>query len=326
MITRGSLCSPAERAQTARALVPSDISDYHQRLMGTPVVNQVRVFNRTYTQHIGLLDESFLGSGRSLGLSRLLFEIGKDGADVLDLRTRLGLDSGYVSRMLRQLADEGLVTVEQHDTDGRRRTVTLTRAGMAEWERLDRESQQAASDLVTPLTQTQREELASALRTANRLLAVATIHFDAVDPRHPQARAAVESYFAELGRRFPSGFDASALADADAAQLSPPDGVFLVARSGTSCIGCGGVQRHDDRTGEIKRMWIDPGWRGLGFARRLLAELEQQASSLGYSSVVLDTNGVLLEAIALYESSGYEPTARYNDNPYAQRWFRKALR
>lgn len=73
-------------------------------------------------------------------------------------------------------------------------------------------------------------------------------------------------------------------------------------------------------------MWIAPEWRGLGFARRLLAELEQRASSLGYAAVLLDTNAALVEAIALYESSGYEAVERYNDNPYAERWFSKPLR
>ncbi|MFC6343515.1 MarR family transcriptional regulator, partial [Nocardioides hankookensis] len=71
----------------------------------------LRRFNRTYTQRIGVLDESFLGTGRPLGVSRLLFEIGPDGAGVRGLRDRLGLDSGYLTRLLKRLGEEGLVEV-----------------------------------------------------------------------------------------------------------------------------------------------------------------------------------------------------------------------
>ena len=71
----------------------------------------LRRFNRSYTQRIGVLGESYLDTGRPLGASRVLFEVGADGARVAELRRRLGLDSGYLSRLLRQLEQEGLVTV-----------------------------------------------------------------------------------------------------------------------------------------------------------------------------------------------------------------------
>jgi ribosomal protein S18 acetylase RimI-like enzyme len=81
----------------------------------------------------------------------------------------------------------------------------------------------------------------------------------------------------------------------------------------------------DDATAEIRRMWIGPAWRGLGLGRRLLGHLETTAGGLGYRHVVLDTNQTLREAIALYEAAGYHSIERYNDNPYAQRWFAKEL-
>ena len=89
--------------------------------------------------------------------------------------------------------------------------------------------------------------------------------------------------------------------------------------------GCGGLQQVDAATAEIKRMWIDPTRRGLGLGRRLLAHLEDVARERGYRRVVLDTNGALVEAIAMYRRAGYEAIERYNDNPYAQHWFAKAL-
>lgn len=286
----------------------------------------LRRFNRIYTQRIGALDESFLGSGRSLGLSRLLFEIGHRGADVLELRSRLGLDSGYVSRMLRQLEADGLVQVATHEADRRRRMVALTTSGRREWDRLDAESDRVADEMVAPLSREQRAALADALDTAGRLIAGATVEFDVVDPLDVDAQHAMARYFEELDRRFPGGFDPGDATTADAEAMSRPDGVFVLVHSDGNPVGCGGVQRIDGATAEVKRMWIRPDWRGLGLASRLLAELEGHAARLGHRRVVLDTNSTLREAVGLYESRGYEATDRYNDNPYAQRWYRKDLR
>lgn len=152
-----------------------------------------------------------------------------------------------------------------------------------------------------------------------------TASFDPVDPLDAQAQEAMRRYFAELDERFPSGFDPGDAASADAAALGPPTGVFVLVRREGRTVGCGGVQRIDDDVAEVKRMWIDPECRGLGLARRLLAVLEDHARRLGHRRVVLDTNGELLEAIALYDSAGYRPVERYNDNPYAERWFAKDL-
>ena len=153
----------------------------------------------------------------------------------------------------------------------------------------------------------------------------AEVSFDVTDPMSGDAQRAMASYFAELDERFPDGFDPGDAATTGAAALGPPTGAFVVVRVDGDLAGCGGVQRVDDETGEIKRMWIHPAHRGAGLARRLLAELEDHVRRLGHRRVVLDTNGTLSTAIALYESSGYQPIERYNDNPYAERWFAKEL-
>jgi GNAT superfamily N-acetyltransferase len=134
------------------------------------------------------------------------------------------------------------------------------------------------------------------------------------------------AYFAELDVRFRGGFDPGAGgAGKDAESMSAPDGAFVLARSDSAVVGCGGVLRIDARTGEIKRMWIHHELRGAGLGRRLLAELEATAARLGRTRVVLDTNEVLAEAVAMYERSGYRSIERYNDNPYAHHWFEKSL-
>ncbi len=153
-----------------------------------------------------------------------------------------------------------------------------------------------------------------------------TVSFDVVDPVSSDAVAAMGQYFAELDSRFATGFDPGAGgADADAVSLRAPAGAFLVMRIDGAVVGCGGVQGLDADTGEIKRMWIHADWRGRGLGRRMLARLEELAVSLGRTRVVLDTNASLTEAIAMYERAGYEAIERYNDNPYAQRWFAKRV-
>src|ERR1043166_1672593 len=105
--------------------------------MDGAMVEQVRRFNRVVTERIGALDETYLGRGRPLGETRLLWEVGVDGADVRDLRRRLGIDAGYVSRLLRSLQAQGLVSIETGSTDRRVRRARLTSVGLAERAELD---------------------------------------------------------------------------------------------------------------------------------------------------------------------------------------------
>ena len=285
----------------------------------------LRHFNRIYTQRIGVLEESFLGVGMPLAAARLVFEIGPDGTTVRELRDRLGLDSGYLSRLLRTLEDRGMVVIERDPDDLRRRRVALTPNGRSTYRRLDDRSERLAEGILQPLSERQRDRLTTALATADLLVRAATIQLRSVDPRSALAMRAVDQYFAELDSRFLSGFDAAAARAADVAAATDDTSVFVVASSDGLPVGCGGVQRLTTKCGEIKRMWVHPAWRGAGLGSRLLRHLEAAAVELGYPTVRLDTNGTLTDAIALYERAGYHHIARYNDNPYAQVWLEKNL-
>ena len=290
-------------------------------------VETVRRFNRAWTQRVGVLDESFLGSGRPLGESRLLFEIGSTprGAVVRELRDRLGLDSGYLSRLLRRLEDEGLVTTGTDPDDARRRVVRLTTPGKAAWADLEQRSDELARDLVAPLTERQRARLEEALAAAGLLVRAATVDLSPVDAASPEAREAIAAYFTEIDRRFDFGFDAGDLMAEDARTLRAPGGLFLLARSEGSAIACGGLRDLGAGVAEVKRMWVSDDWRGAGLGGRLLRALEEHARALGHRVVRLDTNGALVEAIAMYDRAGYRRIGRYSDNPYAQVWFEKDL-
>lgn len=289
------------------------------------MIGQVRRFNRTVTQRIGALSDQFLARDRPLGQARLLWEIGLLGCDVRTLRSRLDLDSGYVSRLLRSLERDGMVAVEQSEADGRVRTARLTDDGLAERAELDRRSDDAAAAILAPLSAGQRARLTAAMTEVERLLTASTVQVDDCDPRHPHARYCLESYFAELARRFDAGFDPELSISADAGELTPPAGLLLVARLQSEPVGCAALKFHDGAPAEIKRMWVAPQARGLGVGRRLLADLEARAAARQVGVLRLETNRALDEAIGLYRSAGYREVAAFSDERYAHHWFEKEL-
>jgi DNA-binding MarR family transcriptional regulator/GNAT superfamily N-acetyltransferase len=293
--------------------------------MDSGMVDQVRRFNRTVTQRIGALSDAFLARGRPLGQARLLWEIGPDGTDVRSLRSRLDLDSGYVSRLLRSLENDGLVAVERSGTDGRVRTARLTSHGLAEREVLDRRSDDVATSILGPLSLRQRTRLIAAMAEVERLLVASAVRVAVRDPRHPDARSCVRAYFGELARRFDGGFDPALSISAGDEELTPPAGLILVATLHAEPVGCAALKFHHDGPAEIKRMWVAPAVRGLGLGRRLLADLEARAAAGRVRILRLETNRALDEAIGLYRAAGYREVAAFNDEPYADHWFEKTL-
>ena len=286
---------------------------------------QVRRFNRIVTQRVGALDDRFLSRDRPLGEARVLWEIGREGRDVRSLRTQLGLDSGYLSRMLRSLEASGLVTVGPKDSDRRVRIARLTPKGSAERAVLDQRSDDLAASLLEPLSANQRARLVAAMADVERLLTAAMVEVAPIDPAHPHARHCVHEYFVELDRRFDTGFDPALSIPAEEDELRLPAGLFLLASLRGEPIACGALKFHDNEPTEIKRMWVAESARGLGIGRRLLSELEAQAARHGVRAVRLETNKTLAEAISLYRSAGYTEVPRFNDEPYAHHWFEKEL-
>lgn len=288
------------------------------------MVGKVRRFNRTVTQRVGALDDHYLARGLPLGEARMLWEIGDTGCDVRLLRSRLDLDSGYVSRLLRSLESAGLVTVEANERDRRVRTARLTRRGRAERAVLDRRSDDLARSVLDPLTPDQRARLVAAMDNVERLLTAALVAIDTVEPADRRAQHCLREYYAELDRRFAAGFDPDRTLPIALDEMRPPRGLFLLATLREEPVGCGVLKFHGAAS-ELKRLWVASSVRGLGLGRRLLAELESHAAARGSRAVRLDTNGALTEAIALYRSAGYCEIDAFTDEPYAQHWFEKVL-
>ncbi len=149
----------------------------------------------------------------------------------------------------------------------------------------------------------------------------------------PEAAALLDDYGAELvarGRPFspvdpPPG--AAGAAWVEVHEMEPPDGEFLLLLEGEEAVACGGLRTLDADVGlgEIKRMYVVPGARRRGHARRVLGALEDAARAIGLRRLRLDTNAQQPEALELYRACGYAEVADYNGSPTATHWFQKDL-
>jgi DNA-binding MarR family transcriptional regulator len=293
--------------------------------MNSDRISQVRSFNRTVSKRIGALNDSFLDRGRPLGEARLLFEIGRDGAEVRELRARLELDSGYVSRLLRSLERQGLVAGHTAANDGRVRRVKLTRKGQRELAELDRRSDAFAQSVLAPLGTAQQDRLVAAMVEVERLMQASAVRIDVEPPTSADGRWCLNAFYQDLAGRFDTGFDPAKSRSVSAEELVPPAGALVVARLDGRPVGCGALRTKGGDVGEIKHLWVDSTARGLGIGRRILDKLETLAREFGLHTVRLDTNRALTEAQALYRASGYREVAPFNDEPYAHHWFEKSV-
>jgi len=294
--------------------------------MGVEQIDQVRSFNRTVTRRIGALDDSYLSRGRPLGEARLIFEIGlNEGVDLRVLRSRLGLDSGYLSRLLRSLERQGVVVSRRKPEDGRVRKLSLTARGRKEWQAYDTISDDLARSILSGLTEVQREKLVAAMTEVERLIRAAGVTIGQEPADSDDAQYCLREYRIELASRFDGGFDPSKGNNLTIEEMTPPAGYLLLARLDGKPVGCGALKRLDAQASEVKRVWTSPEARGLGVASRMMDSLEQLARDVGFRTVRLDTNRTLTEAQAMYRKRGYRTIEPYNDNPYAHHWFEKTL-
>jgi DNA-binding MarR family transcriptional regulator/GNAT superfamily N-acetyltransferase len=293
--------------------------------MDQAMVSQVRRFNRVVTQRVGALDDRFLARDRPLGEARLLWELGDGERDVRALRAQLGLDSGYISRLLRSLETAGMISIGPNQADHRVRTARLTRRGQAERRVLDQRSDDLAESLLTPLSTEQRRRLVASMADVERLMTAGLVVMAPVDPADSRAQHCLRAYVDELNSRFDTGFDPARSIAAGIDELRPPAGLFVLATLHGNPVGCGALKFHDDAPVELKRMWVSASVRGLGIGRRLLEDMEAHAAHGRAPSIRLETNGILVEAISLYRSAGYVEVPAFNDEPYAHFWFEKQL-
>jgi DNA-binding MarR family transcriptional regulator/GNAT superfamily N-acetyltransferase len=291
--------------------------------MASPVA-EVREFNRFYTATIGVLQEGLLRTPYSLTEARVLFELAqRTGTEVAELRRTLGLDAGYLSRVLARFESDGLVVRTQSTVDGRRQVARLTEAGQAAYRRLDERSGQEIQRLLDRLGTAEQRRLLRAMATIRGLLGpsrTATVTLRGPEPgdygwvvaRHGARYAeqygwdaSFEALVARIVADFAGGYDPAR----ERVWLAEVDG----ERAG--CVFC---VRRDDTTAQLRLLLVEPDARGMGIGSRLVGECVEFARSAGYPRMVLWTNDVLAEARRIYQRAGFQLVSQEPHHSYGQ--------
>jgi len=211
------------------------------------------------------------------------------------------------------------------ESDRRVRAVELTPDGEIELAELNQRGDDFAQTVLDPLTESERSRLVESMAEVERLLSLSFARITVEDPAGRDAEWCVSQYFSELAERFDEGFDAAQSIPADAAELRPPHGVFLIARLDGAPVGCGALKVIGEGVGSVKRMWVSTSVRGIGIGRRLLLALEEEGRKLGLETLRLETNKNLSEAHGLYRRNGYVEVDPFNEEAYAHHWFEKRV-
>ena len=288
-------------------------------------VSAIREFNRFYTARLGLLRKWHLDGEFSLTEARLLYEIGAHPQITASaLCTTLGLDPGYISRLLAILTRRKLIRQIASEADGREKLLTLTAAGEESVARLNAQSDIQIQRILDDFGAADRDNLVAALAQAHRILAVPSIQVRVVRLNSPSTEALeiLEEYYEAVyvvQRDNPSTLQS---------MLDEPGSAIWLAYIGNHVAGCVVLRSmlSIPHAGECKRLYVRPAARGRHVATLLLDALEEHARSQQLDWIYLDSYDDLKAAITLYEHRGYECCERYNDNPQATLFMRKDLR
>jgi DNA-binding MarR family transcriptional regulator/GNAT superfamily N-acetyltransferase len=278
------------------------------------VVSQVRDFNRFYTRQIGLLDEHMPRSPYSLQESRLVYEIATRGhGSAAEIARDLGLDPGYLSRMLQKLLAEELIALTPSLTDRRRNEIALTAAGERLFTELDVGSEAAIGRLLEPLDDGRRTELVTAMRAVRRLLGDQPQDAAIVLRQHKIGELGWLIsrqgllYHQQLG--WNGEFEdliAKIYADYAAAPDSPPKALWVADRDGAvmgSIFVLAAVNQPD--TAQLRMLYVEPEARGKGLGATLVRQAVTFARESGYRRMRLWTQSALVSARRIYQAQGF---------------------
>ncbi|TIO35577.1 MAG: MarR family transcriptional regulator [Mesorhizobium sp.] len=281
---------------------------------GNKRIDAVRAFNRFYTRQIGLLDEGLLKSPFSLTEARVLYELAhRDGLVASDLVRDLGLDPGYVSRLLKKFEERGLVERAATEADARRSSIALTPAGREAFAPLDQDSHDQVRALLDRLAPTDQERLLKAMRTVQDLLG------DKPQPKvpyilrplqvgdigwitHRQGLIYAQDYgwdetyealVAEILGEFVKNF------------VPQWESSWIAEREG-EVVGSVFVMRKSPKVAKLRLLYVEPSARGLGIGRRLVDECIAFSRAKGYKTLTLWTNDILGSARRIYQAAGFK--------------------
>jgi DNA-binding MarR family transcriptional regulator/GNAT superfamily N-acetyltransferase len=295
----------------------------------------VRAFNRFYTRKLGVLDQQLLKSPFSLSEARVLYELAHASQlSAKEIGIELGLDPGYLSRIVQNFDEAGLIARKPLATDRRQYQLSLTAKGRQAFARLDRLSQEDAAGMLRPLSEADRHRLTGAMETVERLLGMPHAEPPPASLRDPRPGdmgwvvqrhgalyaseygfdAGFEALVAEIVAKFMTSYDASRercwIADIEG---RPVGSVFLVKAS--------------DDVAKLRLLLLDPSARGRGLGQRLVAECVSFARACGYRRMTLWTQSILVGARKIYQDAGFklvasEPHRSFGQNLIGETWER----
>jgi DNA-binding MarR family transcriptional regulator/GNAT superfamily N-acetyltransferase len=288
-------------------------------------VQAVRAFNRFYTRKLGVLDQQLLKSPYSLSEARVLYELAhREDLSAKEIGAELGLDAGYLSRIVQNFDEAGLITREPLPSDRRQYRLGLTAKGRQAFAKLDRSSRDDVAAMLDGLPHGGREQLVGAMAEIERLLGGSAPSRTAIlrEPRPGDMGWVVQSHgalyareygfdssfeglVAEIAAKFLASFDASRercwIADIEGAQVGS---VFLV--------------RHSDDVAKLRLLLVDPAGRGQRLGQRLVAECIAFAKACGYRKITLWTQSILVAARKIYQDAGFKLVATEPHRSFGQ--------
>jgi DNA-binding MarR family transcriptional regulator/predicted N-acetyltransferase YhbS len=292
----------------------------------------VRAFNRSYTRTIGLLQEGLLDTAFSLTEARVLFEVGQaDSVEVIDLRRALGLDAGYLSRILSRFESDRLIHRRRSEADGRRQVIMLTEKGRDSYRMIDARSADETQALLDTLTEDDQHRLLEAMDVITRLVADDR-HVGPIVIRPPEEGDlgwVVQRHGALYAREFgwDGTFEAYVVRIMAEYVDAPDDGrrAAWIADAGGRRVGCIVCMALDEEVAQLRLFLVEPSARGLGIGTRLVDECVRFARRAGYGRMTLWTYDVLSAARRVYQRAGFtliseQPEVRFGHELNGQRW------
>src|ERR1700682_4518576 len=289
-------------------------------------ISAVRAFNRFYTRKLGVLDQQLLKSPFSLSEARVLYELAnRDNVAAKEIGIELGLDPGYLSRIMQNFDDSGLITRKPLPADRRQYRLSLTAKGRQAFARLDRSSHDDVADMLATLPRGDAKRLVEAMDAIERLLGASRAAPRPSMLREPgpgdmgwvvQSHGALyageygfdssfEALVAGIAAKFLASFDASRercwIADIEGVQVGS---IFLV--------------RHSDDVAKLRLLLVDPAGRGQGLGQRLVGECIAFAQACGYRKITLWTQSILVAARRIYQNAGFELVATEPHRSFGQ--------
>jgi DNA-binding MarR family transcriptional regulator/GNAT superfamily N-acetyltransferase len=296
-------------------------------------VDAVRGFNRFYTKQIGVLHEGLLGSRFSLAEGRVLYELAhREQPTAADLIRELGLDAGYLSRILRGFAKQGLITKTPSAADRRQTLLSLTARGRRAFAPLNARSHGEVAAMLTGLSGTRQARLIEAMGTIQTVLGA---HPEpkvpyVLRPHQPGDMGWIIHRHGVLYAREYGWDDAfEALVAAIAAKFirnfDPKRERCWIAEREGGIVGSVFLVRKSETVAQLRLMYVEPDARGLGIGSRLAEECIRFGRQVGYRKIVLWTNSVLVAARHIYQKAGFglvhsEPHHSFGHDLIGETW------